>query len=110
MKFKLNKSQWKQMGEEAGWMKKAQLVQPSSAQPQPATQQQIGTQFTPAQQPPAQPKASVWTFNRLMQDPNFKKTFQMLLNLKANEKNILQYWQSNGIPYRSIPEILEVLA
>jgi len=56
-----------------------------------------------------QPNTSGWTFNRLMQDPNFKQTFQTLKNQKANENKILQYWESIGVQYRSIPEIIEVI-
>lgn len=57
----------------------------------------------------SQPNASKWTFNRLMQDPNFKQTFETVKKQRANEKQILQYWESMGIQYRQIPEILEVI-
>jgi len=49
MKIKLSKSQWENMGKTAGWMKKAQLATPSGA-PQPATNNQIGTQRVQPQQ------------------------------------------------------------
>jgi len=117
MKIKLSRSQWEKMGKEAGWIKKAQTAIPISQTGPNANiadvYQQHKNQNNPSVQRPqpqqTQPNASGWTFNRLMQDPNFKQTFQTLKNQKANEKKILQYWQSMGIQYKSIPEILEVI-
>jgi hypothetical protein len=125
MKIKLSKSQWENMGKEAGWIKKAQTAIPISQtgpnaniadvyqqhknQNNPNVQQPQAQQSQQPQQGQGQPNASGWTFNRLMQDPHFKQTFQTLKNQKANEKKILQYWQSMGIQYKSIPEILEVI-
>jgi len=107
-KIKLSKSQWEKIGNESGWRKSAQNVAPAPAPQQAAVQPQQAPAAQPAQGQ-KQPNASGWTFNKLMQDANFKQTFQTLKNQKANEKKILQYWQSMGIQYKSIPEILEVI-
>ncbi|MEX0598313.1 MAG: hypothetical protein WD512_17630 [Candidatus Paceibacterota bacterium] len=93
MNIKLSKSQWETIGKTTGWIKEAQNT--NVQQPQ-QTQQ-------------GQPNASGWTFNRLMQDKHFQQTFETLKKQKENEKKILQYWESFGVQYKSIPEILDVI-
>jgi ABC-type phosphate/phosphonate transport system ATPase subunit len=95
---KMSKKEWESLGKKAGWMRTAQPIQ---QQTQPVQQQ---TQ--PVQQ---QSDRSNMTFERLMQDPSFKKTFETLKSQKANKAQILDYWKQNGINYTSMPEILEVI-
>ena len=121
MKIKLSKSRWEQIGTECGWIRKkaqtaipisetgpdsntAQVYQKHKNENNPNVPQQQSQQ---SQQ--AVPNASGWSFNKLMQDPNFKSTFETIKSQRQNEKKILKYWQSIGIQYQSIPEIIEII-
>ena len=133
MKIKLSKNQWEKMGKEAGWIQKqaqnvqvpqqvtqtnqTQQVQPNTPVQQAPVQQAPVQQNQPVQnqqqpqqsQQQKQQDSSKWTFQRLLQDANFQNTFNTLKQLKENEKKILQYWNSMGIQYQSIPEIAEII-
>jgi len=57
----------------------------------------------------AKPGFSKATFAKLMQDPNFKNTFDTIKKHRQNEKKILQYWKDLGINYTTMPEIMQVI-
>jgi len=104
MKIKLSKSQWEQMGKTAGWIKKAQLATPSGA-PQPATNNQIGTQRVQTQQQ-QQPTQATTLSGILQQYPDVGKAYENLRVSLPHFKKLLGHYQIN---WQSIPEILELI-
>ena len=103
---RISKYEWEAIGNKKGWMKEAQWAIPANQQ---GNSPMSGIDTQPEQQQQQQQSFSGWTFNRLMQDPNFQQTFQTIQNQRANEEKILQYWKSLGIQYETIPEIVEVI-
>jgi len=79
-------------------------TQPKQVQ---AQQAQPVQQAQPQQQ--GAPNASAKTFSKLMQDPNFKSTFDTIKKQRQNEKRILQHWETMGIQYKTMPEIVQVI-
>ena len=111
---KMSKSEWQTIGKQSGWMKIAEdgALPPFPQNYQP--QQPIGQQAqqpqqtqTQPQQAQAKPNYSVMTFNKLMQDPNFKTQYQNLQNQKKWKQQIYSGWQKLGINM-SFPEIVDL--
>jgi hypothetical protein len=95
MKITLSRKQWEMVGQKSGWMKKEAVEQTLPPNPHTTGNQQERHDY------------SKMTFERLMQDPNFKAQYDNIKQQQKWQLQIFNGWKKLGIPMNS-PEMVDL--